>query len=363
MPITPSFIERVVMLNLNQGPGLMLDFLGAQAFRVVCVAVKLGLFEALSDGGRQSTALTTGEIARRVEASERGTFLLLDALEALGYVKKESGRFTNTPMTKKWLLGNSPTSMAGGMPFFESMVFDRWDHLEDSIRLGKPVLYGSEWLDQHPGGYRIYEEGMLAIAKIATDEIVSSVKLPPTARRLLDVGGGHGLYSIKFCRRYPDLSATVFDLPPALEVAREAIAAEDMLGRVVVQPGNVWQDDFGGGYDVVLLFNLIHAFSPDENIELLHKISSALNPGGLIVILEQLQGKAIGSTAMTLARLQALNFFNDLDAQTYKFDEIACWLTEAGFIHPRQVNLPKIPGFGLVLGMKSGARSAAASRP
>jgi len=349
MPILPNFIERLILLKLNQGPGLMLDFLGAQAFRTVCVAVKLGVFEALSGG-----ALTAAETAHRVEASERGTTLLLDALEALGYVEKKGGRYVNTPMTVKWLLRSSPTSLAGGIPFFESMVFDRWEHLDESIRRGRPAVYGSDWLDQHPGSYRVYEEGMIAIARMAADEVVARVKLPATARRLLDVGGGHGLYSIKFCRRYPDLSATVFDLPQALEVARETIVAEGMAGRVTAQEGDIWPDDLGTGYDVTLLFNLIHAYSPDKNTALLHKISGALNHGGLIVILEQITGKVLGSIANALARLQALNYFNDLDARTYAFDEIASWLTQAGFSNPRRINLLKTPGFSLVLGAKSG---------
>jgi hypothetical protein len=233
MPIRPNFIERLILLNFNQGPGLMLDFLGAQAFRAVCVAVKLGVFDALS-GGR----LTAAETARRIDADGRGTTLLLEALEALGYVKKKDGLYVNTPMTTRWLLRNSPTSLAGGIPFFESMVFERWGRLDESIRLGKPAVRGSEWLGQSQDRWRIYQEGMMAIARMAADEVVGKVKLPPAARRLLDVGGGHGLYSIKFCRRYPDLSATVFNVPQALELARETIAAEGMGDRVTVQEGD-----------------------------------------------------------------------------------------------------------------------------
>jgi SAM-dependent methyltransferase len=305
MPVIPNLIERLMLLRLNQGPGLMLDFLGAQAFRAVCVAVKLGAFETLSGDG-----LTAAEAARRIEADERGTTLLLEALEALGYVEKRHGRFVNTPMTVKWLLRESPTTLAGGIPFFESMVFDRWSHLDESIRLGKPAIPGSEWLDQHPGGYRIYEEGMMAGARMTADEIVARVKLPATARRLLDVGGGHGLYSVKFCQRYPDLSGTVFDLPQALEVARETIAVEKMGDRVTVREGDYWIDDIGTGFDVVLLFNVIHAHLPDRNVELLCKLWGALKDGGLIVVMEQFAGKVFGTTAKALARLQALNSFN-----------------------------------------------------
>ena len=346
MPIVPNFTERLMLLKLNQAPGPMLDFLGAQAFRVLCVAGRLGVFEALRHG-----PLTAAEAAWQVGADEWGTRLLLEALVALGYVQREGDGYTNTPMTVKWLLRNSPTSLADGLPFFESMVFDRWQHLDESIRCGRPAVYGFEWLDQQPGRYRAYEEGMLAVARMSADEVVAKVRLRSTTHRLLDVGGGHGWYTIGFCHRYPNLSATVFDLPPALEVAREIIAAEGMGNRVTVHEGNFWTDELGADYDVVLLFNIVHAHSPDQNTELLCKVASVLNPGGLIVILDQTISESSGSIAKALIRLQALNYFNDLGAQTYTFEEIANWLTKASFSNVSRVNLLKTPGFGLVIGI------------
>jgi 2-polyprenyl-3-methyl-5-hydroxy-6-metoxy-1,4-benzoquinol methylase len=256
-------------------------------------------------------------------------------------------------MTMKWLLHASPTSLAIGIPFFESIVCNRGGHLEESIRHGRPAVLGSEWLDQHPGGYRVYEEGMIAIARMEADEVFAKVRVPAAARRLLDVGGGHGLYSIRFCRRHSCRSATVIDLAPALEVARETIAAEGMGGRVTTQVGDVWRDDFGAGYDVVLLFNLIHAYWSDQNTALLRKIAYALNPGGLIVIMEQMAGQVLGSAATALARLKALNYVNDLEAQTYTYAETRGWLTQADFANPRGTNLLKTPGASLVLATKA----------
>ena len=350
MPVIPDFTERLALLTLNQGPGPMLDFLGAQALRALGAAVELGVFESLSGG--PSTGAAT---ARRIGTDERGTTLLLEALDALGYVKKmRNEHYVNTPMTAKWLLRKSPTSLASGIPFFESMVFDRWEHLGESIRRGKPVMPGYDWLDQHPGSWRLYQEGMIAVARIAADEVVAKVRLPLTARRLLDVAGGHGLYSMRFCRRYPSLSATVLDLPQALEIARETIAAYEMGDRVAVEEGDIWTHEFGKGYDVVLLFNIIHAYLPDKNAELLRKVAEALNGGGAIIIMEQISGRVPGSVAKALARLQALNYFNDLGAQTYTFDEIADWLRDTGFKKLRRIRLRRTPGFGLVVGTKTG---------
>lgn len=347
MPIMPNFVERLILLKLNLGPGAMLDILGAGAFLTISAALKLGVFETLSGG-----PLTTEEIARRIRADERGTTLMLEAVEALGYVKKRKGHYANTAMTAKWLVRSSPNCIADGFSSAQGL-FERWGYLEESIRRGKPSMLTWEWLDQDAGRWKEYQQGMIAMARMAADELVSKVKLAPTARRLLDVGGGHGLYSIKFCRRYPQLSATVFDLPQALEVAREMIDAEKMSNRVTVKEGDFWTDDLGTGYDVALLFNIIHGFSPEKNTLLFQKVAGVLDTGGQIMIMDQLAGKVTGPTAKAVTSLQGLNLFNEVGGQTYTSDEITRWLIAAGFTRPRRINLRKAPGFGLMLGIKT----------
>ena len=338
MPVQPDFLERSAF-RLNLAPRVLLDFLGAQAFRTVCAAVELGVFEALAPGPR-----SVSEVATQVGASESGVGLLLDALEALGYVDHRGGRFAATPSTRKWLMH----SFARGIPFFESMVFDRWGHLVESIRRGAPVASGFEWLEGHPERWVAYEEAMLVIAQTAAPEIVSKTKLPRVARRLLDVGGGHGLYAVEFCRSRKDLSAVIFDLQPALEIARRTIAAENMAERVSTIEGDLQRDEFGSDFDVVLLFNILHCFRAEENADLLQRVSRAMTRGGTLAVLEQTADRFGGAAGYALARLQALNFFNDLGTGTYAAAEIRTWFAAAGFGGWKQRTLRRLPGFTLL---------------
>ena len=344
MPVIPNFIERMALFRLNLAPAVMLDFLGALAFRTVASAWRLGVFEALSAG-----PLTATELARRIRADERGTVALLDALETLGYVKNRHGLYAATAMVAKWL-----PLLGDGIGFCEMLV-ERFQDLDESVRRGGPVIDAREWLDRRPDGWREFQAGMVALARMTADEIVGKVKLPADARSLLDVGGGHGLYSMKFCRRNPQLSATVFDLPEGLEVTQATIAAEGMGGRVSVQAGDFWIDDFGSGYDVALLFNIIHANLPAKNVELLQKVAGTLGSGGLVVILDQLAGEARGGTSRAFAALMGLNLFNLTGGQAYEFREIAGWLVETGFASPRRIGLLKSPGTSLVVGTRAAA--------
>lgn len=344
MPIRTSWLERLALFRSNLAPAVMLDYLGAQAFQAVVAAHGLGIFEALADG-----PLSAAEVATRIWANERGTALLLEALEAVGYVEKRASGWVVTAMAARWL-----PSLRGGLGFFETLV-ERSRDLEDSIRRGGPAIGAREWLDGRPGGWREFQEGMIAMALMVGDEVARKVKLPSTARRLLDVGGGHGLYGIKLCRRHPRLQATVFDLPQALDLARETIAAERMGDRVSVQAGDFWQDDLGRDYDAALLFNIVHGSRPDANLELLHKVAASLKQGGRVVILDQMKGRLFGATSKAVAALNGLILFNFAGGKTYAYGEIAGWLRSAGFASPRRIDLLRLPGSSLVTATKIAA--------
>lgn len=348
MPITPNFMERMIMLKLHQGPGPMLDMLGGMACKAVSVALKLDIFESLNSG-----PLTAAEAARQIKANERATTLLLEGLMALGYISKQDGHYSNTAMTTKWMLRSSPHCVADMFPHIND-VLEAWGYLDEAIRRGETPTLFWEWLDQHPGGWDNYNAAMMATARMADPEVIAKVKLPVTARRLLDVGGGHGLHAINFCSRYPDLSATILDWPQTRKIAEANITAAGMDQRVSFREGDFWTDDLGSGYDVALLFNIIHMYLPDKNIELLQKVGGALNPGGVIVIMDQMALKASGPTAKVTAGLMGLNLFVAANGQTYPPQDIAGWLRQAGLNHPSETFLRKSPGFALVVGTKTG---------
>jgi len=69
--------------------------------------------------------------------------------------------------------------------------------------------------------------------------------------------------------------------------------------------------------------------------------------------MEQIAGETPGSTAKAFARLQGLNFFNDLEGQVYAYDEIVGWLRKVGFASPRRIDLRRAPGFSVVMGRKA----------
>jgi hypothetical protein len=102
------------------------------------------------------------------------------------------------------------------------------------------------------------------------------------AKRLVDLGGGHGLYSIAFAQENPKLEVTVFDLPGVTDVAQEYINEYGMQDRVKTMAGDFTKDSIGSGYDIAFE---AHAFggNKDELRLLYQKVSDALNNNGLFI--------------------------------------------------------------------------------
>ena len=102
-----------------------------------------------------------------------------------------------------------------------------------------------------------------------------------SAATLLDLGGGHGFYSVAFAQKYPDLHVTLFDLPAVMDGARPFISETKVGHRIAIRSGNFLHDDIGGGYDAILASNVLHK---DKRDLVLPKIYSALSPGGTFIL-------------------------------------------------------------------------------
>lgn len=335
MPVRPNFLERLLLFRLNKAPGPMLDLFGAGGFEAVCFALELDLFEALAGGPR-----TPSELAGRLDADERGIETLLDFLAAQGYVEADGARYRNTAMTARWLTTASETNMAPWLTFWHELVFPFWaEHLETVVREGEPPQTIYEWFDEEPSRWETAQRGFRAAASIVVEEFAEKVEVPDDATRLLDVGGGHGLYAIECCRRHPALSATVFDSPEALDQARREITDAGLDDRIDVRGGDYFSDAMGEGYDLALLCNVIHAHDGEENVRLFERVADALAPGGQIAVFDQFEGTARTPVGEAGIRFVDLTYLVTLDAAAHPYEEVATWLRTAGFenVHSKSI--------------------------
>ncbi|MGP4099390.1 methyltransferase [Nonomuraea sp. KM90] len=298
----------------------MFDYFGALGLHAVVAAARIGVFDALRR--RPSTGV---ELAAALGLDPRAADALLRALAGLGYLRAGGGRYRLTRTARLWLTTDSPTSLVAGLEFWERTACVIWPRLEKAVRDGSPVTPFYALLESDPELSRSFQAWTAAVAGRQAPATARAIPVPRGARRVLDVGGGHGLFSVELLRRHPGLRATVIDLPRALEAAAEH-------PRLTLRAGSFLDDDLGDGYDVVMLFNIVHGLTDEEAAQLFRRVAAALNPGGTIVVGDQFSDSVMpGRASRTLLRLLDLNYLVAVGGRVRALREVAGLLRAAGF--------------------------------
>lgn len=336
-----------LLARLNVAPRPLIETQMAYTLaRLVMVGTKLGVFEAVAEGPAPAA-----EIADRCGTNPTGTERLLFALAGAGYLRAIDGGYELTPVSRKWLLRDSPSSIADKL-LFQFLEWDLVERAEDYVRTGEPLdLHGP---DLSADDWDLYQRGMRAMANAFSAEAVRRMPVPKGARRMLDIGGSHGYYSVALCRRHEGLRSEVLDLPQAVEQAAPLLAAEGMGDRVVHRAGDALADDLGREtYDLVLIAQLVHHFGAEQNRELAGRVAAALRPGGVFAVLDEFRPRTAKDAGQVGALLE---FYFALTSQsgTWAVEEIADWQRGAGLSPRRPIQFRTLPGVGIQAATKPG---------
>src|ERR1044071_47661 len=260
------------------GQPLIQMVMNYRASKILLVAVYFDFFTLISGGARQ-----LNQICRRSKTNPRGTEVLLDSLVSLGFLKKTSDIYRNTPISEKFLVEGKPDYLGNNLKYQE-IIWEAWSELRSVLQTGKVSRSLEDWLFRDKAFGPEYIQGMDNIAKQPAHEIA---QLFPSngARRLLDVGAGPGTYALAFLDQHPSLEAFLLDLPTTVKIARKIVKSHPKSNRVHFIPGDYHHSEFGSDlYDFVILSHITHNEGEKDNKDLVKKAYEALQPGGSIVI-------------------------------------------------------------------------------
>ena len=273
----PENLIEWIALKANLAPTPLIDTQVAfNAARAIMAAAELGIYEAIGKGSK-----TADEIISKCNTHAEATKHLLDALVGIGYLQWRNDNYSLKTKYHKWLLKESESNLIGKLRF-QLIEWEWMGKLEEYVRTGKPLdMHGTasekEW--------QLYQEGMRDLSVNVSKEVASKILLPKNATEMLDIGGSHGLFSIELCKKHPGLSSTIMELPGAIEAASAIAKRYDTTNRVNYVAGNSLTDDLGKEkYDLIMINNVVHHFTNEQNFALAKKIAAALKPGGIYAI-------------------------------------------------------------------------------
>jgi precorrin-6B methylase 2 len=290
-----------------------------QQSRVLLTAIELELFSVI-----ENHLMFSSEVAKILGTDERATDRLMNALVALGFLKKLHGKFYNSESSKKYFIKGKPEYM--GNLHHTNHLWDSWSTLTDAVIRGSSVYKKTNskkesWRENFITAMHYRAQHEAKIISLMLD--LSNVK------KMLDIGGGSGAFTYEFISKNPVVKCVIFDLPEIIPLTKKYAEQSNLLSNIEFLEGDYLSDSFGSGYDLILLSAIVHINSYEQNKQIIAKCKEALNSGGQIIIRDFIMND--DRTEPLGGALFALNMLVGTESgDTYTEEEMKEWFKNCG---------------------------------
>ncbi len=245
-------------------------------------AVELDIFTLLESAG-----MTTTEIAGALDMPSSGLGRFLQALCAMELVVIDGERYYNTKLASDYLVLGRRNYQGDSILWRKGLKIE-WQNLAECLKAGGRVNFPveEEGHEQFTQRVRKYINAMDNIARTKVAEILPFFEGLELKGEILDIGTGSGAIASGFLESFPSLSATVVDIQEVLNYTRELMDKKGFGQRVSYIPTNILEPwpVTKEGFDIVILSNIIHAYSEEEIPLILDRAAKCLKSGGFLLI-------------------------------------------------------------------------------
>ncbi|WP_320040237.1 methyltransferase dimerization domain-containing protein [uncultured Desulfobacter sp.] len=320
--------------NITMTPKPIFDLFGGTTKSwVLMTAIEFKVFNLTVENK------TASEIASSLKSHEANTVLFLNALCAIQLLKKENGAYRNTELSDIFLVQGNDCYLGELLMLSNQWNFQTREQMADAVKNGPGPQ--AENFDDVGEMFASHVKAMGNYSRAGNSQLIAKEisKLPEFAgmKRMLDLGGAHGMDCIAVTQKSASLKGVVFDNPAVIKITREIIAEYGMENTVAVMEGDYAKDHIGMGYDLIYAKATLNFFK-DNLHPLFSKIYEALNPGGVFVsVHDGLTEEGTKPSGMVVSWLPTSLSSKDL---SFDRDMIPDAMLEAGF---KSVKLKPIP--------------------
>jgi ubiquinone/menaquinone biosynthesis C-methylase UbiE len=263
------------------------------AFQATVALMRLGVLEAVAEAG-ESGAIS-GEIAERLRLRDYGVRVLLDMGLSAGLVWMRDGRYVLDKIGY-FLLNDEMTQI--NMNFVADVCYESMFDLQESVEQGKPrgLKRFGNWPTIYPGLPVLSEPARTSWFRF--DHFYSThaqraaldIVFETAPRRVLDIGGNEGLWSLACVERDAAVEVTIVDLPDQIARARKRIANTAHADRISYHAMDLLDPDqrLPAGADTIWMSQLLDCFAEEQAVQVLQAAARGIAPGGQIFVLELL---------------------------------------------------------------------------
>lgn len=308
------------------------------ASKTLLSAIELGVFTELAKGPESFESLSG-----LLNLHPRSARDFLDALVALGFLKREAGVYSNTSETDVFLDKKKPSYVGGILEMANNRLYPFWGNLTQALRTGLPqneIGTGSAGLfDKLYADPARLKEFLGAMTGVSRGANMAIAKVFPwnSYQTFVDVGTAQGDLAVQIALANPHLHGKGFDLPQVAPIFEEYAAATGVADRLVFQPGDFFEQDIPKA-DVVLMGHILHDWDLPTKKMLIKKAFDALPIGGALVVYEAIIDDDRSQNAFGL--MMSLNMLIETPGGfDYTGSDCAEWMKESGFTSTRVEHL------------------------
>ncbi|OXM65916.1 methyltransferase [Amycolatopsis vastitatis] len=323
MPDTPDIQRESAFVRMVE----LTDTVAPWAIRT---AATLGLADLVAPGGTSLEGLLKGLGEAGEQVDSDALRRLMHYLVTIGIFTIDAGpgTFRRTPLAEL-MVSDNPVGMREWWLMNNAMAkLDQATVLMiDAVRTGEPAyekLFGRDvWTDlaQDPNLSASFEKAMAHKTRISLASIVEAFPWP-SARNLVDVGGGHGLLLEAVLREAPEAVGTVFDTAAGIATARAHLAKSDVADRARFAEGTFfgrWPE----GADTYVVMNVLHNWPDDDVVRILGRGSEVLGPDSRILVVETVVGGDGDQASLARLDLMMLIFSGGKERSFAEYSELA----------------------------------------
>jgi len=240
---------------------------------VLSTSIRLKVFSVLSN-----QELTAEEIAEKCMTITRYQKILLDSCVSLGLLEFENNKYRNSHFSRIYFVEGERFYVGD----FLKLVNDeslQWFQLPDIIRGKEQAVKDQPYIRSD---YQTFIMAMNCLGVLGEADALKEIIDLSGRKKMVDVGGGSGLYSVALCQKYPELHSTILDLKDTLSVTQEILASRPERSRIDLREGNFLKDSIGENLDIVLLSDIIYE-ETKAKIVLRNAWDSLIQKGVLII--------------------------------------------------------------------------------
>lgn len=243
---------------------------------VISTSIELGLFDVLAEG-----AMNAGSLAAKLGTVENLTEAFANALVALKLLQKNGADYSLAPLAADFLVKSSP-AYQGGMIAMFSYYGQVMSKMPEILKNG-PVKMSETDMWANIEAIKGMGQGTMGGSVQDVIEFITALPEFANLKRMCDLGGGHGFYTMALLDKNPQLRGTICDLPEVAELASDLIAEMGYAGRIDVIGADLETDaPIGEGYDLVFASHVLYMWR--GHLEYIFKrINKAMVPGGIFV--------------------------------------------------------------------------------